>query len=117
EENGEKKIITDHKLYLKKDGKDSLKEFEEKFKELLRENLTEEHPYKKEIPLELIITVSMSEKRLREVDIDNLAKAVIDCMKGLIFEDDHQVVKILASKDVNSFLPLNGLLIGLRKLD
>jgi Holliday junction resolvase RusA-like endonuclease len=117
EENGERKVITDHKLYMKKDGKDSLKEFSEHFRETLKGSLTEEHPYKREVPLELVISVSMNERRAREVDIDNLVKAVVDCMKGIVFEDDTQIVKILASKDVNSFGPLNGLLVGLRKLD
>jgi len=117
DENGEKKKLEDHKLYLKKDGTDSLKDFEVKFTEILKENVTKEHPYKKDIPLEVIISVSMGERRLKEVDIDNLTKTIIDCMKGLIFEDDHQIIKILASKDVNSFLPLNGLMVGIRKLD
>lgn len=114
--NGDHKLVDDGQVYFKKDGTDSLKIFEQKFQELIKENLKSEHPYKREISLELIISVSMDKKRLNQVDIDNLVKAILDCMKGLVFEDDAQVVNILATKDVNEFIPLNGLLVGVRKL-
>ena len=33
-------------------------------------------------------SVSMNAKRLMQVDVDNLAKSVLDCCNGIIFEDD-----------------------------
>src|SRR5687767_8652140 len=64
EEDGQRKKLEDHKLYLKQDGNDRLKEFEKDFKEVIKGSLTEDHPYKRPSKLEVIISISMTEKRL-----------------------------------------------------
>ena len=115
EEDGARKKIEGHKLYLKKDGKDRLKEFEADFKKAIQESLTQIHPYKKPIKLEVMISISMTETRLEEADVDNLTKAVLDCLTGLVFEDDSQVMNIFASKYVHPEIPRNSVFVGVRK--
>jgi Holliday junction resolvase RusA-like endonuclease len=118
EKEGETKDLSeDYELYIKKKGKPSHIEFEEKFKAQIKENLTEEHPYPIDVKLEVIVSVSMKEKRLKSVDVDNLVKSVLDCFNGLVYEDDSQIINILGTKDVNGFLPLNGLFVGIRKVN
>ena len=112
----EKQLEDGLDLYVKKRVKNSLKEFEEAFSTQIKEQLTDEHPYSKDIKLEVVISVSMDEKRINEVDVDNLTKSVLDCFTGTVFEDDSQVVKVLASKNVNDFMSLNGLMVGIRKI-
>jgi len=116
-EGGTKDLSEEYELYIKKKGKTNHQEFEEKFKEQIVENLTEEHPYKKDIKLEVIVSISIKEKRLNIVNLDNLIKSVLDCFTGLVYEDDSQIVSVLGRKDVNGFIPLNGIFVGIRKLD
>ena len=116
-ETGEEIPITDMDLYQKKKSENLLKAFEEEFIKHIKDNLTEEHPYNIDIKLEIVISISMDEKRLKEVDIDNLSKAVIDCFRGLLFIDDSQIQNLLAKKNVNAYKPLNGLMVGVRKIN
>jgi Holliday junction resolvase RusA-like endonuclease len=106
----------DYELYTKKKGKSTIQEFEYKFKEQIKEFLTKEHPYPRNIKLEVVISVLMDEKRLDEVDIDNLIKSVLDCFIGLVYEDDSQIVNVYGTKSVHPLQPLNGLFVGIRKL-
>lgn len=111
-----KDLSEDYELYIKKKGKPSHIEFEEKFKAQIKENLTIEQPYPQDVKLEVIVSVSMKEKRLKSVDVDNLIKSVLDCFNGLVYEDDSQIINVFGSKDVNGFLPMNGLFVGIRKI-
>lgn len=117
EKDGVKEKVTDLDFYTKKKSENTLKKFEEDFTQLIKENLKEEHPYKKPEKLEVIISVSMDEKRLESVDIDNLAKAILDCFNGLVYEDDSQIVSLLAFKEINGFYPVNGLMVGIKRLE
>ena len=93
--------------------------FEDSLRELLREQADESHPYKKPQQLEVLIGVNMSTKRLKNVDIDNLAKCILDCLNGIIYEDDSQIASLTASKNVmeDNIVPqLSGVWIGVRKL-
>lgn len=103
-------------LYIKKKDNNAFKKFEESFKELIKSQLKDEHPYPKEIKLEVIIGVSMLQSRLNSVDIDNLIKSVLDCFNDLVYEDDAQVINVLGRKDINQLIPINGLFVGIRKV-
>jgi Holliday junction resolvase RusA-like endonuclease len=103
-------------LYVKHREKNSLREFEEKFRKQIKESLTDEHPYPPDVMIEMVISVSMDEKRLNEVDIDNLSKSIIDCFNGLVFTDDSQIISLYSHKTINPLVPLNGILVGIRKL-
>jgi len=104
-------------LYIKKKGKDSSEKFKKELIEDIKQNLKPEHPFPIEQHLEVYISISMDKKRLYSVDVDNIAKFVIDCMNGLVFVDDSQIVNLFVSKEINSFLPVNGIIIGVRKIN
>jgi Holliday junction resolvase RusA-like endonuclease len=114
--NGEYVKIENEKLYLKKDSNNSLSEFTKLFQENLESIKEEELPYKKDIMVEVIISVYTTEKRFKTVDVDNLAKAILDCLKGIIFEEDSQLVNLLVKKYVHQKKPKDGLFIGVRKI-
>jgi Holliday junction resolvase RusA-like endonuclease len=65
--------------------------------------------------VEVVLSFSITEKRYRTVDIDNLAKAVLDSLNNIAFEDDSQVASLICSKHIHP-LKLNGLLIAITKL-
>lgn len=114
--------------------KQSIKDFETKFLDIIKGVKTDEHPYKKDIPLEIIINVKMSAKRYNNVDVDNIAKCVLDVMKGELFEDDSQLQSLFIYKEVPPAIPLElelqkytgskeipegmaGIIFGIRRLD
>ena len=74
ESDGTQSKIHDHDIYIRKKSENNLKKFEDEFIKLVKENMKEEHPYKKSEKLEVIISVSIDEKRLETVDVDNLAR-------------------------------------------
>ena len=113
----DKSLLEEYELYVKHKGKDSLKKFEEKLKQEIQGTVRDEHPYSRDIPLELIAVFFIDTKRNKAVDIDNLLKTVIDCFKGLIFEDDSQIQNILGMKRAGPVGYPHALLIGIRKLD
>ncbi len=117
EEDENKQVLNGYEVYLKQKDKNIVREFEENFKQQIKEQLTDEHPYTTDIKLEMIISVSMDEKRMKEVDIDNISKSIIDCFNGLVFIDDSQIQSLYTHKTVHPMLQLNGLMVGIRKIN
>lgn len=119
-EDGSTTEIPSKTLYkLSKKRRDSQAKFEDTLRELLNEQSDSSHPYKKPQQLEVLIGVNMNSKRLKNVDIDNLAKCILDCLNGIIYEDDSQIASLTASKNVmkDEIVPqLSGVWIGVRKL-
>lgn len=113
-------VPIEEELYtLNKKQKENQRKFEEWLKGFVQEHVDESHPYKKPLKLEAMVSVTMSSKRRKKVDLDNLVKAILDCLNGIVFEDDSQIVSLLASKNVieDDFVPeLSGIGIGIRIL-
>lgn len=105
-------------LYTRRKDKNSLKEFTEVFQELIQGQLTNEHPYKRNVKLEVIISIQTDLSRIKEVDIDNQVKAILDCLNGLVYEDDSQIVNILARKETNLANSITqAVSVGVRKIN
>lgn len=101
-------------LYYKKDDKDSVKKLEYLIKNHFKENKI--HPIEKPKNVEVYISIStQTERRLKEVDVDNLAKSVLDCLNGVAFEDDSQVTQLICRKDIDK-LKYNSVTIGITEL-
>ena len=119
-ENGDE-ISIEGDLYISNNkAKENLKRFDEKFTECINLALKEEHPYRNPTQLEVIMNIKMSERRLKSVDVDNIAKCVLDIMNGKIFEDDSQVRSLFVYKDViiDELVPqLSGIIVGVRIID
>lgn len=65
--------------------------------------------------VQVYLSISVNKKRYHEVDVDNLAKTVLDCLKGIAFEDDCQVSSLIVEKHIHK-LNVNGLLIAITKI-
>ena len=111
QEDGTEKILKD--FYVKKPGKNSIVGFSN----LVKEKLIQIRKQKIMQPdlVEVIISVSVMEKRFKEVDVDNLAKCVLDSLIGIAFEDDSQVSSLICSKHVHP-MKINAVMIGITKI-
>ncbi len=120
DENGSEQKLEGEFYASNNKAKENLKKFEEKFVDAINGMLTENHPYKNPSQLEVIMKISMTEKRLRNVDVDNIAKCVLDIMNGRVFDDDSQVKSLFVYKNViiDELIPqLSGIIVGIRILD
>lgn len=102
-------------LYVKKPDKQSVINFEAKIRETLSDSYYTERIIKQPKSVEVFISVSINKKRFYEVDVDNLAKTVLDSMVGLIIDDDAQVVNLICTKYIHPD-GINGVLIGVTEL-
>ncbi len=102
-------------FYVKKPGKDSILRFQEYIKGLAKDVISEDKIIKKPNEVEVILSISITQSRFKEVDIDNLAKFVLDCLNGVAFEDDSQVSSLLCNKHVHP-MKENGIFIAITKL-
>ncbi len=98
-EDGIEKILND--FYLKKPSSKSVKEFEN----LIRDNILSTNLISKKIAMpslvEVVITISLTKSNFFNIDLDNIAKTVLDSLKGLLFDDDSQVVNLIVKKDIH----------------
>lgn len=117
DDNEKEQSLEGFDVYLKKKDTNSIRAFEEHFRQIIKDNLTNEHPYTVDKKIEMIIDISMDKKRIDKVDIDNLSKSIIDCFKGLVFSDDSQIISLYAHKTVQPLVKVNGLMVGIRKLN
>lgn len=113
DENGNEKVLRN--FYVKKPGKNAVIEFEQLLKKTASESFNDQNRIKKPNDIEVIISVSVLEKQFKTVDVDNLAKSVLDGLKGVAFDDDSQVTNLVINKHVHP-MKMNALLIGITKL-
>lgn len=120
-EDGSSKQIPSKILYeLSEKRREGQIKFEDNIKKTIKEHIDKSHPYKKPQQLEVVIAFNMTSKRFFEVDIDNLAKCILDCLNGLVYEDDSQIISLTATKNVikHEFIPeLSGIWIAVRKIN
>jgi Holliday junction resolvase RusA-like endonuclease len=108
---------TEHILknfYVKEPSKESHKAFEQRIKEIASDSFTED-VIKKPNEVEVFLGITMKERRFKEVDVDNLAKSILDCLNGIVYEDDAQVSSLIVNKYVHQ-MKIDSILIGITKL-
>lgn len=113
---GENEPIVFKELYVRNPDKDIVKKFELEFKKSIAKNLGSEFPIKSPQRVEAVLNILVEKKRYFEVDLDNLAKTVLDCLKGIIIEDDSQIVALCVQKEIHPF-NIPGISIGIRKVN
>ena len=98
DDSGKENIIAN--FYTKKPSSQSVREFENLVREQLK---TSYHDYKILKPnlAEVVITVSLIPSKFFDIDLDNIAKTVLDSLTGHLFEDDSQVVNLICRKDIH----------------
>lgn len=103
-------------FYVKSPGSEVQQSFETQIKELARKSFPESEPIKKPQEFEIFLTITMKEKRFKEVDVDNLAKSILDSLNGIVYEDDSQVSSLIVKKSVHD-MKVDSIMIGIIKLN
>lgn len=77
----------------------SAKKFEDDFKTMSKNSKDEKWPYTG--TLLLAISISLTKKEYYQKDIDNMLKAILDAMKGIVYKDDNQIESVFVQKLIN----------------
>ncbi len=93
--------------------KNNVTEFKKNLRIKLEKKRKRNWPYAEDIFIGL--HVSGTKKEIYDKDIDNLLKTIFDTLKGLVFEDDRQVIKLSAEKYIST--KLKGVIVAIKKLD
>lgn len=110
---GKEEILNN--FYMKKPPKDSIQSFENYIKELASENFNDNNRIKKPAFIQVYLSISITEKRFKEVDVDNLAKSVLDGLNGVAYDDDSQITSLIVKKHIHP-MKQNGIMIGISEL-
>lgn len=102
-------------FYLKKPDKDSITKFKEYIQDIAKQNIDDSQKIKMPNDVQVQLSFSVTQKRYHEVDVDNLAKTVLDCLNGIAFDDDCQVSSLIVDKHVHP-MKMNGILIAITKI-
>lgn len=71
----------------------------------------------KNIPVEIVLSIGTNnQKRYDSVDVDNLAKAILDCLNGCALEDDSQVQRLVCTKFVDNSLNWHSIALAITEL-
>lgn len=112
-EDGTEEILKN--FYVRKPDQSAIDEFNNYIKTVARQHFTEDTKIMKPDEVEVILSFTITEKRYRTVDVDNLAKTILDSLNGIAFEDDSQVARLICNKHLHTS-KINGLFIAITKL-
>ena len=102
-------------FYVKKPDIDSVIEFNKSIQDVANKIFNEGNIIRKPNQIEVIISISVTEKRFKEVDVDNLSKCVLDSLNKIAYEDDSQISSLICNKHIHE-MKLNAIFIGITKL-
>jgi Holliday junction resolvase RusA-like endonuclease len=88
-------------------------EYVANLKGLMESNKNPDWPFKEKLLVQF--SISNTQSKLNEVDLDNLAKTILDIFKGTIYVDDSQVVSLAGNKE--SVLHLKAFIVAIRRLE
>jgi Holliday junction resolvase RusA-like endonuclease len=86
----------------------------QRFEALVRERLSPDAKWPLQGPVLLAIRMGLPSDSFYAKDIDNIAKSILDALKGLVFEDDRQVVSLYVAKHVTD---KSSFFVGVRQLE
>lgn len=98
-----------YKGYSKKNKTD----FVEVINSALKKNPNPEWPFLSNLSIQF--SVSDTPSRISQVDLDNLAKTLVDALKGTVFKDDNQIIALSGTKEVVN--NIKGCFVNVRKLE
>ena len=101
--------------YMKNPESQSILDFNKFIQDLARKSIPEENKIMKPNLIEIILSISMTKNRFNEVDVDNLAKSILDSLNNIAYEDDSQISSLICSKYIHPTTH-SSILIGITKL-
>jgi len=102
-------------FYQRKPETTSVQNFKKYIQEITSDKFTDNERIKIPNKVQVHLSISLTEKSFFDVDVDNLAKTVLDSLNGIAFDDDCQVSSLIVDKHVHP-MNVNGILIGITKL-
>jgi len=69
-----------------------------KYKDDLRARASECHRGKPVLSGPLYVRINWFHRERAETDVDNITKMIIDALKGVVFSDDFQIIRFIASR-------------------
>ncbi len=99
-------------LYLSS-GKKNKADFVNGVQEALLKKSNVEWPFKENLQIQYSVTDIPS--RIRLIDLDNMAKSLLDSLKGIVFMDDSQIVAIAGDKNVIG--DLKAFIVAIKRLE
>jgi Holliday junction resolvase RusA-like endonuclease len=113
-ENGTEEILNN--FYVKNPDSASHEEFSNLIKHTALKAIENKEKIKKPQLVEVYLGITITEKRFKLVDVDNLAKCVLDCLTNIIYEDDSQVSNLIVNKSIHP-MKIDSILIGITMLN
>lgn len=101
----------------RKEEKTGILTFKQNFLKRLEEDLKDKHqfPTSNEVFI-FVVQYFVSETEYKSRDIDNIAKTVLDILKGKFYKDDGQVKTLLICKKIEHRVPQNFAYIAIKEL-
>ena len=102
-------------LYERKEDKNSIQEMKDLVSENAKKAFEKKGIIKKPAEVEVVLSISLTDRRFKEVDVDNLAKTILDGLTVVAFDDDAQVSSLMVTKFVHQ-MKIDSILIGITEL-
>lgn len=112
-EDGKEEILNN--FYVKKPSSKSVREFEGLIRSVILSSDYQEKKILKPDLVEVSISIHLTKKKYFDIDVDNIAKTVLDSIIGYLIEDDSQVKRVICQKDIHP-LDMTGFFITVTKL-
>lgn len=112
DEDGKEEVLKN--FYVKKPSSQSVREFEALIRSEIGPDYQEKMIQKPDL-VEVTISINLTKKRYYDIDVDNIAKTVLDSITGYLIEDDSQVKRVICQKDIHP-LNMTGFFVSLTKL-
>lgn len=111
-DDGKEEVLNN--FYVKKPSSQSVRDFEALIRSEIEPDFEEKMIRKPDL-VEVTISINLTKKRYFDIDVDNIAKTVLDSITGYLIEDDSQVKRVICQKDIH---PLNmiGFFVSVTKL-
>jgi len=113
DENGVETILRN--FYVKRPDSNSVNAFKKYLQSIAKEYFKDKNIIKMPNDVQVHLSISVTEERYHAVDVDNLAKTVLDCLKNIAFDDDCQVSSLIVDKHIHP-MKVSGLLIAITKI-
>lgn len=113
DENGIEKMLRN--FYVKRPNSNSVNAFKEYLQSIAKQKFNESNIIKMPNDVQVHLSISVREERYHDVDVDNLAKTVLDSLKTIVFDDDCQVSSLIVQKHVHP-MKTSGIMIAITKI-